>query len=120
MELKLMGFLKRLFGTKGQKKASSFTPFSKASGTVTSSGKSKPSVSIFIPTAEQVKKGQVSKKASESAIFPTQAPGSTGEETTLIRPKPASKDKEVICSNCGHKLSSAFRFCNRCGAKVKK
>ncbi len=106
------------------KKGSGFAPF--VSGGPAKSGSevgSQPKfMSVFIPTVDQIKKGQVPVTSSKATGTPFQATSAAPASATPQPPKQvlSPKDAMVVCPNCGHKLSAAYKFCNRCGARVKK
>ncbi len=106
------------------KKGSGFIPF--VSGGSIKSGSevgSQPKfMSVFVPTVDQIKKGQVPASSPKATATPFQAPAASTKAGTPQPPKQVSspKDAMIVCPNCGHKLSAAYKFCNRCGARVKK
>ncbi len=117
-----------LGASKKGKKGSGFIPFT--SGGTTKAGSEAGShpkfMSVFIPTVDQIKKGQVPATNSKAAATPFEPPAvpmlpSSKTATPQPQKQAASpKDAMVVCPNCGHKLSAAYKFCNRCGARVKK
>ena len=109
------------------KKGSGFIPFASAGSAKTGSeaGSHPKFMSVFIPTVDQIKKGQTSTSGTKVvasffplASTPPPAPGPNIAQPPIQAASP--KDAMIVCPNCGHKLSAAYKFCNRCGARVKK
>jgi small GTP-binding protein len=101
-------------------KGAGFVPFSAGGAGKEKEEGGKGFLNVFVPTVDQVKKGEV--QPAPKVIEP-QVPAAKPSKKGAPAPKPAPSqpagEEFIICSNCGHKLNKAYKFCNRCGARVK-
>jgi len=105
-------------------KTAGFVPFSPggaAAGKSSETGEGgKKFLNLFVPTVDQVKKGEVL-PPNQPVEAPARATKSSKKSGSAPKQTPSQPPAEdfIVCSNCGHTLNKAYKFCNRCGARVK-